>query len=296
MAGKGRKKVPGNVNRRAVVKSTAMPGERLLKGVRVLVGRARHQARPLSLGLKALGAEVIEIPFISIRSPRSYHSFDRALEHFTDYDWLILTSANAVAALAARLSHFRIGIKRLRDLKIAAIGPATREAIEKLGLKVTVVPADYVAESVAESLRGQVQGKQVLLPRARVARDTLPRALRRMGARVDVVEAYETVVPAASQRKLQSLIGDRRRRPHVVTFTSSSSARNFVALLGLGDGGRGGRRKNRGQLLAGIRFASIGPITSGTLAELGLQADIEAKEYTIPGLIHAIKSDIRARR
>jgi uroporphyrinogen-III synthase len=265
-----------------------------LAGVRVVVGRARHQASPLSLGLEALGAEVTEIPFITIRPPRSQKPFDRALERISEYDWLVVTSVNGVRALAARLRRLKIAAGRLRHLEVAAIGPATSEEVEKLGIRVAVVPEDYVAESVVASLDGRVKGKRVLLPRARVARDTLPRELRRMGARVDVVEAYETVVPPSSERKLRALIGDPGRRPHLVIFTSSSSARNFAALLGRS--AVGARRSKSAEQLAGIRFASIGPITSATLGELGLSVDIEAKEYTIPGLIEAIKADWAVRK
>ena len=255
-----------------------------LAGVRVLVGRARHQASPLSAGLKKLGAEVIEIPFIEIRKPRSYQSLDTALKRLAEYDWLILTSANGVQAVSARMQLLRISPKRFKHLQIAAIGPATRREVEKLGLTVGVVPQRYIAESVVESLRGQVEGKRVLLARARVARDIIPRQLRKMGARVDVVEAYETVIPESSKRRLQSVMNDSERRPDVVTFTSSSTVRNFAALLGLKRGP--GRHTN----MQGIQFASIGPITSATLNEFGLAVHFEAKEYTIPGLIGAIRS------
>ena len=256
-------------------------GNRPLAGLRVLVGRARHQASALSAGLKALGADVIEIPFIEIRKPRSYAAFDAALKQVADYDWLILTSVNGVEALAARLRRLRITIEKLGHLKIAAIGPATRREIEKLELRVAVVPPRYVAESVVESLCGKVEGKRVLLARAKVARDVIPRELRKMGARVDVVEAYETVVPESSKKRLDSVMKDPKRRPDLITFTSSSSVRNFLALLG-------GRGRPPHKVLDGIQMASIGPVTSATLRELGLPVDIEAEEYTIPGLIRAI--------
>ncbi len=203
-----------------------------LAGVRVLVGRARHQASALSAGLKKLGAEIIEIPFIEIREPRSYKPLDAALKSISDYDWLVLTSVNGVEALASRMKHLRVSPKQFKHLKIAAIGPATREEIENLGLKVDVVPRRYIAESVVESLRGKLEGRRVLLARAKIARDVIPRELRKMGAHVDVVEAYETVVPASSRRRLCALMNSPKRRPHVVTFTSSSTVRNFVALLG----------------------------------------------------------------
>lgn len=254
---------------------------RPLAGVRVLVGRARHQASALSSGLRELGAEVIEIPFIEIREPRSYKHFDEALKRVAECDWLILTSVNGVDALAERMKHLRIKPVALKHLKVAAIGPATRSAIETLGLKVAVVPSRYIAESVVDSLRGRVEGRRVLLARAKVARDVIPRELRKMGAKVDVVEAYETVVPKGSRGRLRSLLSDSKQSPHVITFTSSSTVRNFVALLG----GPGGPSHT---VLDGIQLASIGPVTSATLRKMVLPVHIEAQEYTIPGLISAI--------
>ena len=253
--------------------TTALP----LKGIRVLVGRARHQAGALSSELRNLGATVLEIPFIEIRKPRSFAPLDSALKSLAEYDWLILTSANGVEAMWERLAKLRL-TKNLEHLKIAAIGPATKKTIEKRGVKVNVVPKEYVAESVVRCLRRRVKGKRVLLVRAKVARDVIPRELRRAGAHVQVVEAYETVVPQSSRTRLQRALKNPRRRPHVVTFTSSSTVRNFMALLGA--------RQSAG--LDEVRLAPIGPVTSSTLRELGLRVDIEAKEFTIPGLVDAI--------
>jgi len=257
-----------------------------LSGQRILVGRAPHQASALSTGLRELGAKVVEIPFIEIRKPRSYQPLDSALKNLPAYDWLILTSANGVDAVWERLHKLRLTKKRLKYLKVAAIGPATRKAIEKRGVKVDVVPEEYVAESVVESLRDQVAGKRVLLARARVARDVIPRELRKLGAKVDVVEAYETVIPQSSRTRLRTILKDPKRRPDVITFTSSSTVRNFVTLLGKNMGS--GRRQRGTSPIQAIRLASIGPITSSTLRELGLPVDIEATQYTIPGLIKAI--------
>lgn len=254
-----------------------------LAGVRVLAGRARHQASALSAGLKALGAEVIEIPFIEIRPARSYKPLDSALKRIAEYDWLILTSVNGVDAVASRLKRLKIKSESLSSVQVAAIGPSTRDAAEKLGLNVAIVPKQYVAESVVESLRGKVEGNHVLLARAKVARDVIPREMRKMGASVDVVEAYETVIPALSRKKIRALMGDPEGRPHVITFTSSSTVRNFVQLLG-------GQERPPHTNLEGIRFASIGPITSATLRELGMPVHIEAREYTIQGLITAMVS------
>lgn len=264
-----------------------MPGKpkrAVLAGVRVLVGRARHQASALSAGLRTLGATVIEVPFIEIRKPSSFLPLDSALENLASYDWLILTSVNGVEALWQRLGKLHLSTGKLKRVRVAAIGPATKKAIEQRGGKVEVVPKEYVAESVVRSLRRRVKGKRVLLVRAKIARDVIPNELRKAGAEVDVVEAYETVVPESSRKRLRSLLANPRRRPHVVTFTSSSTVKNFIELLG--------SRGRRAADLDGILMASIGPVTSATLREVGLSPNIAAKEFTIPGLVEALRRSI----
>src|ERR1700723_3327906 len=173
-----------------------------LSGTRILVGRARHQAASLSTSLRSLGASVVEIPFIEIRRPQSYAPLDEALKNLKTYDWLILTSVNGVEALWQRLRKLRIPRTRLKHLQIAAIGPATKRTIVKHGLKVKMVPEEYVAESVVKGLRDEVKGKRVVLIRAKVARDVIPEDLRAAGAQVDVIEAYETVIPETSRARL----------------------------------------------------------------------------------------------
>ena len=264
-------------------KPTPVKGQPL-KGMRILVGRARHQAGALSAELRRLGATVVEIPFIEIRKPRSFRPLDTALTNLAGYDWLILTSVNGVEAMWERMKKRRLSNSVLSHLHIAAIGPATRKAIEQRGSMVDVVPKQYVAESVVRSLKNRVKGKRVLLVRAKLARDVIPEELRQAGARVDVVEAYETVVPQGSRRRLQAALKRVGGRPHVVTFASSSTVRNFVELLGLG-------KRARDRALAGIRMASIGPVTSATLREFAFSVDISAKEFTIPGLVQAIVAD-----
>lgn len=274
-----------------------------LTGVRVLVGRARHQAGALSAELRKLGATVLEIPFIEIRKPRSFKPLDSALKNLAAYDWLILTSVNGVEAMWERLIKLKLSgvlggeghdfsrtesnTKRepalaAAGLRIAAIGPATKKAIEQRGARVDVVPKEYIAESVVRSLRRRVKGKRVLLVRAKVARDIIPRELRKAGAHVDVVEAYETVVPRSSQLRLRKALANPVRRPHLITCTSSSAVKNFVALLG-----------KKHPDFDDVRFASIGPVTSSTLRELGLPVDVAAKEFTIPGLIRAIAQSVK---
>ncbi len=255
-----------------------MPNEKYpLAQTRILVGRARHQAGSLSSSLRSLGAAVIEIPFIEIRKPKSFEALDAALKNIKTYDWLILTSANGVEAMWDRLRKLRIPRTRLKHLQIAAIGPATKKAIMKHGLKVKMVPEEYVAESVVKGLRDKVNGKRVVLIRAKVARDVIPEDLRAAGAHVDVVEAYETVVPEKSRTRLRALLKSARR-PHIVTFTSSSTAKNFAELLG----------DRKVAALDRVQFASIGPVTSATLRELQMPVAIEAREFTMGGLIRAI--------
>src|SRR5437879_6588342 len=250
--------------------------EALLEVLHELVGvfgpaYAQQVARlgqPTPHQLRKQGADVLEIPFIAIRRPRSFRPLDSALKNLQDYDWLILTSVNGVEALWERMQKLALDADRLFDapgkvrvsgpdlkgrgfsravtiakqqralaphdkrLQVAAIGPATKKAFEQRGVSVDVVPREYVAESVVQSLRRRVKGKRVLLVRAKVARDVIPHELRKAGAHVDVVEAYETVVPRTSRRRLKIALKNPVRRPHVIAFTSSSTVRNFVALLG----------------------------------------------------------------
>lgn len=264
--------------------------QRSLSGLRVLVGRARQQAGALSAELRKLGADVLEIPFIQIRPPRSFKPLDAALKNLDTYDWLILTSVNGVDAMWERLTKLRLAKNSLKHLRIAAIGPATKKAIEKRGVRVYVVPDEYIAESVVRSLKKQVKGKRVLLVRAKVARDVIPKELRKAGAVVDVFEAYETIVPASSRARLQAALKNPNRRPDVITFTSSSTAKNFVELLGTAGRSRNGQRPSK---LKEVCLASIGPVTSATLRELNLGVDIEAREYTIPGLVRALVTNKR---
>lgn len=247
-----------------------------LAGRRIVVTRAQQQAAALSDELRALGAEVDEIPTIEIRPAQDYTPLDTALRSIAQYHWLILTSANGVKALFDRMREARIPVEELLRVRIAAIGPATRKAIESRGLRVEVVPDEYVAEAVVDSMRDVAKGLNVLLVRAKVARDVIPVELGKIAARVDVVEAYETVAPESSrQRLLEALQSDHR--PDAITLTSSSTAKNLVEMLG-----------DSRSLLNGVKLASIGPVTTATLKQLGFPPQIVASEYTIPGLVRAI--------
>jgi uroporphyrinogen-III synthase len=258
-----------------------------LQGKRILITRARQQAEALARLFTVEGAEVISIPTIEIVPPQSFQPLDKALHKIQAYDWLILTSINGVDALHRRMEKADIDPGLLRRLRIVAIGPATRAALEAIGLSVDVMPDEYIAESVVAALRERVNGKRVLLVRAKLARDVIPKQLQAAGAVVDVAEAYQTVLPQNSKAKLQALLA-ADERPHVITFTSSSTVRNFLALFDPGQSPK--------QLLRGIRLASIGPVTSTTLRETGLWVDIEASGYTMPGLVEAVARDPQLSR
>ena len=256
-----------------------MSARKPLTGRRILTTRASKQSCGLAKPLRDLGAEVIEIPTIAIKPPASYNALDSALKRIADYDWLILTSVNGVEALFGRLKKLRVPAARLKHLQIAAIGPATKREIEKQGLKVAVMPEKYIAESVVEALAGKTAGKRVLLVRAKVARDVLPNELKKTSAAVEVVEAYQTHVPMGAKAKLNRLFAGKTTRPHIVTFTSSSTATNFLDLL----------EKEHYASLREVLLASIGPVTSATLTKAGFKPQIEAKEYTMEGLAAAIR-------
>jgi uroporphyrinogen III methyltransferase/synthase len=247
-----------------------------LFGQRIVVTRAQGQAGELSAKLRALGAEAIEFPTIEIRPPSDFAPLDEAIGRLCEYDWLIFTSANGVRFFLERLDASSVDLRALRA-KICTIGPATRDAVEVLHLKVDLMPKEYVAESLVDAFAGvELAGRRVLLPRAAVARDLVPVELARRGARVDVVEAYQTVTPTDTAARARKIFG-AKDRPHWITFTSSSTVKNFVDAVGK-------------DVLEGIRVASIGPVTTATARRLGLDVTVEANPFTIDGLIAALTS------
>ena len=249
-----------------------------LAGRTILVTRARHQAGQLSEKLRALGAEVVEIPAIEIVPPASYAELDEALMNLSQYQWLIVTSANGVEALRGRMVELEVGVGDLSHVQIAAVGSATEWALVELGMTVAVTPQEYVAESLVEGLGDHVDGKHVLLARAAVARDVIPDSLRARGATVDVVEAYRTVIPAESVTAIRTLFGPSGRAPDAATFTSSSTVTNFLNLV----------REAGVARPESMRAVSIGPITSRTLGECGWEPAAEADPHDLAGLVEAV--------
>ena len=247
-----------------------------LAGRRVLVTRALHQAGSLSDGLRALGAEPVEVPVLEIRPPASFAAMDAALRRLGSYDWLILTSANTVRALIERATFLGLSLQAMALPKLATVGEATASAARKAGLQVAFVPEEYVAESLVEGLRAQVAGQRILLARAAVARDVIPDALQAAGAEVDVVEAYRNVLPEAAPEQLRQALA---AGIDAATFTSSSSATHLAEAA---------RVAGVAWPLAAVSAVSIGPITSQTLVDLGWKPAAEAEPYDIPGLLAAV--------
>ena len=272
--------------------------ERLpLFGRTVVVTRSRDQAGCLAAGLAALGADVRVVPTIAFAPPGSYAELDAGIERLVGYDWIVFTSANGVRCFFDRL-HDAHGkdTRALAGVHVAAIGPATARALEAHGISADVVPAVYRAEGVFAAIRDYADadgedaggsrglvGARVFIPRAQVARDVLPQLLCEAGAHVDVAAAYRTVVPEGAADDLRDLL----QGGHVdaVTFTSSSTVRNFCALLG-------GPARPSGEasaLMEGVAACSIGPITSQTLRDCGIEPAAEAERYTVDGLVAAIR-------
>jgi len=257
-----------------------------MKPFRVLVTRAPHQASALAEELRALGAEPLLLPTIELAPPLSWQPLDEACAKLGHFDWLLFTSANAVEAFANRcLARQSEHVRRaLGTVRVAAIGPATRKALEAAGVRTDLVPAQAVAESFADALRPFAKpGVRFLLLRAEVARDHLPDALRSVGASVTIAPAYRTVTPEGSVQGLRDLLANDP--PDAVTFTSSSTAHNLLDLLAASDV----------ELPASCVRASIGPITSRTLCERGFPPHVESPEATAAALARSLLKYLQQR-
>lgn len=258
---------------------------RPLFGKTVVVTRAREQASDLVKALADLGANCLEFPTIQVMPPDSWMPLDAALDQLPAYDWIIFTSVNGVKYFFERLFEGGRDVRALGHVRTAAIGPVTAQHLRRYGLKSDILPESYRAESVVEAFRSEsVAGKRILLPRAEEARAVLPDELTRMGALVDEVTVYCTrPVPGHGDALIRLL---EHRQVDLVTFTSSSTVKNFMALL---------PAERAGELLQDVTLASIGPVTSATASELGLQVSVTAPVFTIPGLCEAISGYFREK-
>ena len=253
------------------------PSSLPLAGKRILITRAREQSAEFSRLLSGLGAEVIEFPTIEIVPPRDWNELDHAIDQLESYDWLIFTSGNGVIYFWQRL------IERGKNgppssSRICAIGPATARQLKERKIRVDYIPKEFIAEAILEGFEKMaIQGKRILLARARIARDILPKGLKQMGAEVDVVEAYRTVKPRGGPKRLRELL--TKGNIDAITFTSSSTVNHFAELL---------KKEDMEKLLKGIAIACIGPVTSRTATQWGMTVEVEPKEYTIPALAGAL--------
>lgn len=255
-----------------------------LFGQRIVVTRAPHQAAEMADLLRRYGAEPLFYPCIDIASPADGAQLDAALNKAAKgtFDWLVVTSANTVAILAQRLAGLHLSLEKL---PVAAVGPQTAQAVEdKLGLEVQIVAEKHMAEGLAAALPS-VRGLRIFLPQSEIARPVLADSLREAGAQVTTVDAYRTVIGQGGDAVPEMLA---RGQVEAITFTSSSTVRNFLKRLVE----EGGRRQD----LQGVCLAGIGPITAKTMKENGLPMAVVPREYTLPALVDALESYFLDRR
>jgi uroporphyrinogen III methyltransferase/synthase len=251
---------------------------RPLHGRRVVVTRGRAQASGLGRTLSALGADVVEVPAIRIEPRIGSDDVRRAVDDIYSYALVCLTSPNGVRLLFEALAAAGRDARALANATVAAIGPGTAAALRERGVIADVVPERSVAEALVEALADvEVEGRPVLVARAAGARDVLPDALRERGAELDVVALYETVAERPGEDEV-----DAAREADYLTFTSSSTVRNFVAAVG-------------DSLPRDARVVSIGPVTSAAARDAGLEVDVEAQRHDIEGLVAALVADARTR-
>ncbi len=263
--------------------TTADKLKRSLEGRTVVITRARTQASEFVSELEKYGAKVIVCPAIEITSPQSYARLDEALDDLYGYDWVIFTSANGVDYFLRRLQDKQLDTSAMDTLRVCAIGEATAHRLRSAQVHVDVIPTEFKAEGIYAALEQYVGGREALsglnflIPRAAIARDYLPRELEAAGARVDVVAAYQTVVPDGLDRgRLTAMLA---AGADCIAFTSSSTVRNLAQLFDTSD-----LRAS----LAGIVVACIGDITAATASDYGLTPKIQPSEFTIPALAAAI--------
>ncbi len=250
--------------------------KRPLRGKRIVVTRTRAQAGVLSAGLRELGGDVFELPTIRIEPPTDLLAFGELVQDAHSYDWLVFTSPNGVTAFFEMFYKLYSDARSIGNVRIAAIGPATAKRVRDFHLAVDLQPSEFVAEAIIREFQakeGSVENQRFLLARAEQAREVLPAQLTQMGAIVDEAVAYRTV--PETEDVSGGIARFRAEGADLITFTSSSTVENFMAL--------------KLPLPPEMRTASIGPITTETMRKLGLRVDIEASQYDIPGLISAIR-------
>lgn len=250
---------------------------RPLSGQRIVVTRSREQASELSERLEDLGAETIEFPTIRVEPIPEVAGAPIFACLPLDFDWILFTSGNTVGCLLSAIRANGGDVRSLGRAKLGAVGPATAKTLTDLGLHVDFVPAEFVAEAALDGFPEDPAGKRILIPRAEVAREVLPEELAERGAEVTVLPVYRTVPDAFGADELRSRF--EQGQVDLVTFTSSSTVRNFHSALGPVS-------------MDGVKVACIGPVTAQTAKELGYSVDIVADTFSVPGLVDALVNSV----
>jgi len=254
---------------------------RPLFGKQIVVTRTREQASELVAGLEEYGANCLECSTINIKPVDSYAILDSEMERLQEYHWILFTSLNGVKYFFERLFAKGMDSRDMKGPDIAAVGKSTADLLLHYGINADLIPNTFTGEGLAQSLLDQgVEGRNILIPRALQAREILPETLRGAGAQVTVAPVYQNCPGEGDQEGLRREL--QSGGVEMVTFTSSSTVRNFIEMLGIND------QEELRRLLAGVKIAAIGPITAKTVTDRGLKVDIQPEKHTIPGLIDAI--------
>jgi uroporphyrinogen III methyltransferase / synthase len=247
-----------------------------LFGKGIVITRPEAQAEEFADLLHAEGARVIHFPTIKIAPPEDYHDLDQVISRLPHDQWIIFTSANGVSFFLNRLQEFGRDLRDLKDIRICTIGPATAATIEKLGIRVDLIPEEFISEGVVKAFQEfNIKDNRILLPRAEQARDVIPEGLMKLGAKVDVVTAYRTVNSGKDKSELDELMNEGK--VDVITFTSPSTVTNFMEIMG-----------KKYAVPPHVKIACIGPVTAAAAKKAGLPPDIIQERYTIPGLVETL--------
>lgn len=248
-----------------------------LHGKRILVTRTRQQASELSSKLKKLGGEVVEFPTIELKKVEDFSEIDKNIDRISEFNYLVFTSVNGVNIFFERLLQVGVDVRSLGDIKVIAVGSGTKKALENKGIIANFMPDVFTAEGILEGMKGFIKkGDRVLIPRAEIARNALNEGLETLGADVKVLDIYKTLVPTYNREDLLEILKDQ---VDIITFTSSSTVKNFLEILG----------QENLYLIENTKLAAIGPITETTMIENNLKADIVPDKHSIDGLVDKIK-------
>ncbi|MCD6197417.1 MAG: uroporphyrinogen-III synthase, partial [Deltaproteobacteria bacterium] len=253
-----------------------------LLGKRILVTRTREQASDLVRLLERRGAHCLECPTIEVRLPKDLKPLDQAINSLSTFDWVIFSSTNAVRFFFERLFDLDFDLRALGNIRIAVVGAGTAKAISALHLTSDIMPDNFRAEGLIDAFSQiDISGKRILIPRAEKAREILPSRLSELGAEITLVPTYRTLAPDLKPEVLEVL---EQETIDVLTFTSSSTVKNFFQLL---------PDDLRNRILKQAKVACIGPVTARTAEDFGLKVTVQPDRFTIPSLVSAIEDQFK---